>query len=431
MTRSQRQGFLVKGMGALPSRLRLRKGLFKVFLLCVLVLSVPLGNTAAYLALVFGLGAFLLTIDLSRFGDIVRSRFGLALIFGFACFAITQVATAQNTFDLLHCLDLAVVPLTLIVATLAAQSAHSNAIQTISKLALAGLAIAFLVAITEVQVFGRVRAEGVTSSAIYFGGIAVLLGFVALSGWFVPGKKNYWLGFAPLLAIGIAGLSGARAALLVALLLSVVFLVFGFASRQLKLNRALLAGGLALGAIGSTALLFAMVNTQRMLGTFGIIAEVVRTGASSDAATAQRLQFYYGGWRAFLDAPVFGHGWTRRFEAAAPYMSPEMAAMGDGQTQAHLHNDIISFASSGGVFGIFTYFLIVAAPILGVLDSPKDTQYYSRVFGVCVLAVGFFAMGMTDSMFVYEIPKTFYLFATSLIIFYGRDSSGAATPSKP
>src|SRR4029079_17574745 len=104
----------------------------------------------------------------------------------------------------------------------------------------------------------------------------------------------------------------------------------------------------ALGAL--TLYVAAQLHIPRLDSLFATIREVL-SGQSVDDGSAQiRLAMVRTGWRAFLDSPLYGHGWQNLMPAVTRYLPPGQEHLFD--TQPQLHSDLLNFAVAGGALGL-------------------------------------------------------------------------------
>ncbi|RYE76559.1 MAG: hypothetical protein EOP19_24255 [Hyphomicrobiales bacterium] len=128
---------------------------------------------------------------------------------------------------------------------------------------------------------------------------------------------------------------------------------------------------------------------------------------------------------------MFGHGWWRRFAAAIPYMPQAGVDAMAHDNHAHLHNDTLNFASGAGALGILAYLALMAAPIVSAVRSPRTEHWTMRVCAALGLSLGYVAMGLTDTMFVFEIPKSMYCLSAAIIMAFLLDAPPAPRAPKP
>ena len=138
----------------------------------------------------------------------------------------------------------------------------------------------------------------------------------------------------------------------------------------------------------------------------------------TETSSSYRTQMYAGGLRAFWDAPLLGHGWKNQVTSALPYMSEEARAGYAVEGWSYIHNEPLGFALSAGVLGIVAYVCIMVAPLMAWRLRRFDAGTI-RLYLALVLVVGFFVAGMTDVLFMTELPKTILAFGTGAIAVLG------------
>jgi O-antigen ligase len=260
-------------------------------------------------------------------------------------------------------------------------------------LALCGTAGAAVMAIFEVQTTGTNRAGTLVANPIHFADVVLLVSFCALIG-VLSGRHwgRYLFLSVPIIAFIPIVLSGTRGAIVAAVAMFGVMAVVATLTRLLPL-RIVLLGIVALVILAAVVLALGgsgLSGVQRVLID---ISDTFAHGAPTDYSTDLRIQMYLGGFRAFLDAPIFGHG-PFAFAAVANSM-----ADGSFAGTPHLHNDVIDLAASAGILGIAAYGLIVLAPIVEALRMPKSTLRPWTITLTTTLISGFVAMGLTNAMF--------------------------------
>lgn len=380
------------------------------------VISAIMGPAASYLALLSALaGAIMLTP--SGFRAALADWSIRANLFGFGLLAIAFALSAQAMGDLAAVGDFAVMLIAIPAFVLVRGIANVRAGLILACLSWIGAVVTVIAGINDVYVLHLGRAQG-GFSAIYYSDIGVALGFLAALGILVPGPRWRWaLLSGPILGIAAIQLGGTRGALLGACVFGAL-LTTGAFYRWPKQRKFVLAGIISAGALVLSVA--TLVDASRLLQTPQLMWESL-SGQTSDWSLNMRLQFYSGGIRAFLDSPIFGHGWWQRFTAAVPYMSPEAAAMQTVPGVSHLHNDLINFASAAGILGIAACLLFLFGPLVSAFRSTRDSQYTFRVAAVASMSLGFFTFGLSDSVFVFEVGKTFYVLSVIAILGFCRD----------
>jgi O-antigen ligase len=393
--------------------------LTSALLVTSLTLACVAGLVGPYVAIFAVVVSVVAAFDPERLAVALRDWTVRLFFFAFALFAVAFAATMRSPGDLLALFDFAVLLLSVPAYALLTRSAGPGAVRRISWLALAGAAIGLVFGLFEVHVLQVARATGGFSS-IFYSDLGVMLGFLAAGGLFAPGAstRRWLLALGPMLGAAMMYVGGGRGALLVYAALSILFIAVAVIVWRREWKKVVAAISIAVTSLLLPSLVF---DPSRQLGVADLAQEAAEEGVTSDESTNHRLQFYQAGLKAFADAPIAGHGWWRRVTAAIPYMDEAAASYETDFSVAHLHNDLINFGSAAGILGIAAYVMILLAPIAGLLGSPRDGQFAARTFGVLALSVGFLVMGLTDSMFVYGLPKTFFVFVSVILIALCRD----------
>jgi O-antigen ligase len=160
---------------------------------------------------------------------------------------------------------------------------------------------------------------------------------------------------------------------------------------------------------------------SRALTVFGAVGEVLAGRDISsivDVTTRYRLDLYWAGYQAFLQSPIVGHGWARLMSAAYPFLPADKTPY---VSLPQLHNDVVNFAVAAGVIGVGVYLLFLAAPLAGILRSPRDSQFDVRLYGGVVLVVAYIFDGLTDLMLGFEFHTAIYACIAAILIGYCRD----------
>jgi len=272
----------------------------------------------------------------------------------------------------------------------------SNRAQTsllLSILALCGASGAAIMAIFEVQATGTMRAGTMVANPIHFADVSLLTGFIALLGMIaVTSRWKYLFLLAPVAALVAVLLSGTRGALVAAVVMLALAAATG-ALLRLYPRRLVLTVSVGLGMTVSLVLLLNGIQISGLQRIATDTAATLSSGAPTDNSTAIRLQMYLGGLRAFLEAPIFGHG-PLAFTAVADQLAdtPFGAA-------PHLHNDLLDMAASAGILGVGAYLLFLLAPVVEVIRAPESPRKAAIIVLVLTLVAGFFVMGLTNAMF--------------------------------
>jgi O-antigen ligase len=281
----------------------------------------------------------------------------------------------------------------------------------IAVMATIGMALT-LAMVVYMQVSGDPRPRGFNVGPIVMSNAALALAVIATSGAFV--FRNRWSLALPLTlaaAIPVVLISLSRGPLIG--LFSLLLLT------ALTLWRVRFRSHWAYATLGAvTVVTVTVIATafagDRISGLPARLVALLTGGATDDFTTNVRLALYRAGWQAFLDAPMFGHGWARLMSAALPYVDP--AYIEHAKLLPQLHNDVVNFAVAGGAVGVAVYLVIVFTPLVAALRSPGDAYRTARVYGTAGLAVVYVCGGLTDLMFGHEFHTALFVVLNALIL---------------
>ncbi len=386
-----------------------------IILGAILLTPTAFGNLSAYVALIAALVAAPVLLDANGRNAALANPGLRAFFLAFVLITIALAVSSQTISDMGALGDFVVLLLACVVFVLFHGMGAWLTPPRVAGVALAGSALSMAISVYQVAILGDGRSTGLVSSAIFMGNVGVWLGFIAFCGIWLTSSRWRWLFLlGPVFALLASVLSGTRGSLVA---LAGIVLALGMAfiltqSRNRLLATLTIAGGLAAAAIGVL-----LVGTQLGLTTrLGYIGELFTTGETVDASITYRLQYYQAGLSAFAEAPIFGHGWWRRFSAAMPYMSEELIAQGSGASYAHLHNEMLNFATAMGVVGVLAYLLIATAPLFGLRAYFSDPRTFGLAAMGLVLSVGMLIMGLFDAMLIFEMPKAVFCFTTAIVL---------------
>jgi O-antigen ligase len=270
----------------------------------------------------------------------------------------------------------------------------------IGLLALCGVAGASVVAIFEVVSTGTARAGGTVANPIHFADVALLAGALSCAAMVAVQGKRRWLFIAgPVLSLVPVVLSGTRGALVAVGVMMVVAFSGALLLRLISIRTAIIGLVVVLVA-GGVAL---VMGASQLSGVQRVLYDLVSTltvGMPQDGSTSLRLQMYQGGFRAFMESPIFGHGPLSFMTVARE--------LGEFEGFEHLHNDLADFAASAGALGLIAYGLFLVAPIVEVLRAPASWSKPRLLVLVSTLIAGYFTMGLTNAMFGILSLTTYY-----------------------
>lgn len=403
---------------ARQSRLARLDGWARIVILgLTLVLCCAFGLVTPYLLAVVGILLFLKAALARQLGAAYGESTALLFLAGvgilLACYAITMKEASDALLALNFIMLVLYGPIRL---ELSKAAAPGNA-RRVANLAALGVLVALAVALFQLYVIGVPRADNILFGAILLANTAILLGFIALIGTMTAGPYRWAYLLMPGIGLVVAGLTGSRGPMLAVLPLMLVASIF--LAQHFRIKAWIVALSVA-GLVLAGGLLVWLMQS-RALTVFGAIGEVLNGGDISsivDVTTRYRLDLYWAGYQAFLQSPIVGHGWARLMSAAYPFLPIDKTPYVD---LPQLHNDVVNFAVAAGAIGVGVYLLLLAAPLVGILRSPRDGQFSVRLYGGLVLVTAYVFDGLTDLMLGFEFHTAIYACLAAILIGYCRD----------
>lgn len=405
----------------------IRLALLGILLVATLVTPTVGGAIGVYLGLAAALASLVVAFDREYLVQALKDWGVRTFLIAFIVLSSAFLLSAKTADDPMAFVDFLALPLIVPAYALAARHAGPGRIELISRLAALGCVFSLATALYQVHVLGLERAEGQTVS-IFFADISVLLAFLCLLGLSVSHSRwrwAYYAGHAAGFAACMAG--GSRGALLGYAVLYVCFAAYTLLKGQGAMRKRLLM--LLFVPVFSLGLSQVLFNTDRVFSIVSVLGQVASTGkAESDNSATQRLAFWQGGVGAFMQSPIYGNGWWRRYDAAVPFMPKDGRDRTWSDDTSHLHNDVINFASAAGIMGVFAYLLLMSAPIISAWRSAMTPHRPIRLLSASGLSLGYLAFGLTDTMFVFEVPKSMFVLCAAVVMGLMMDpSAGTAT----
>lgn len=401
----------------------LRRALLALLLLTALVTPLVGGAVGVYLGLSAALASLVFAFDRTFLARALADWGVRAILLAFAILCAAFVLSAKTADDPMAFVDFLALPLIVPAYALLARYAEERHVVLVSSLALVGCLVALAVALLQVRWLGMERARGDTVS-IFFADLSAMLAFLTLLGFLAVRSGWRWIfvaGHAAGLAACMAG--GSRGALIGYAACYLCFAGFALLRETVSWPKRLLT--VALIPILSMGLGVALFDVSRASTVVSVVGEVASTGkADSDKSATHRLAFWQGGIGAFLQSPVYGNGWWRRYDAAVPFMPNDGLDRTWSDDTSHLHNDIINFASAAGVMGVLAYLLLMAAPVISAWRSPRTQIRPLRLLAAFGLTAGYLAFGLTDTMFVFEVPKSMFVLLAAVVMAFMLNSPG-------
>ncbi|RYE08368.1 MAG: O-antigen ligase family protein [Hyphomicrobiales bacterium] len=413
----------MSSISATPIRTALATGLTGLIALGLFGVATWYGNFGAYVAMGAALLGLLLVWNGGAYREVLASPGILMQVAAFVLLAIAILAVADSESDRLFVFDFSPMLMAIPAAALFARARVGHGSTFMALVALAGTFAAASVTVYQGFILGAPRVGGWQNSPIHFGDLAVIVGYMSLGGVLLTSlrwRALFLIG--PVLGGFAAVMSGSRSSIIVAIVLAPFALYFLIRHSGWRLRNLLIA--LAIGAaIVGVAAAFSGSRIERMLSAFTVIGETLSGEPVGDSSFRYRLDMYQAGWKAFLDSPIFGHGWRHQMEAAFPYLTPDGQAGYQAEHWGYIHNEALSLGVGMGVLGFIAYVLLMAHPLALLAKAPRDTQTIPRTYLCLTVVIGVFVAGLTDVHFMAELFKTFYCFIPAAICFLCRDAA--------
>lgn len=373
------------------------------------------GNTASYVAFILLVPALVLGTTATTVKLVLRAVWAWALVAGAALMGLS-FALQPGQASLPYAGDFLAFALAPLAALALAPITrrHLNVLR-LSFICLLAALFAAGVGING-MLSGQYRVTAPQLSPIHFADLGIIFGFMALAGTLVAGPRWRFLLLAgPALGVIATIAAETRAALLVAVALAGLYGVVLLWRTKLHITAkfaiplALMAGTLALFYIAY------LVGFTRPWEALEPVFSVLQGQVPDDSSAAYRLDMYQAGLKAFLDAPLVGHGWREQIHAAAPYLSERGAAGFAAEGWAYIHSDALIFAVAAGLPGAVAYILFLSAPILACRSASKERSVLPAFYLGSTMSLGLFVGGLTDGLFTVEVIKTSVLFTAALL----------------
>ncbi len=342
---------------------------------------------------------------------------GKAFIFVFIVQIILAIISAKTINDIFFFLNFLPLLFYIPASAILKNINVKNPIRIFATISLLGTFGALLVGLIAIYIFHNARASYGFVNANDLSGFALLFGFLSLVGMVEhKGKMDFLYLFGPLLAFATILITGSRGAFLA--FIPMLFIAAWFLIPNKFRLPALFA--LLIVVALSIFIMISFFQIDRFVALVEIAKSLVNGESVADSSTNQRLLLFAAGIKAFLQAPIFGHGWGNLMQVVAPFI-PDVPQRNAALSVPQLHNDIINFAVTGGVIGVATYLIILIAPIIAVWRSANDKYKRARKIGIMLLLTCYSMRGLTDLMIGFEYGTTFYVTSLALIIGFLRE----------
>ena len=126
-----------------------------------------------------------------------------------------------------------------------------------------------------------------------------------------------------------------------------------------------------------------------------------------DGSVWLRLDMWSAGLKAFIEAPILGHGIAERFTAIKPYL------INFHFNFTHPHNDIIAGFISSGIFGGIAVFILFTSAVSAAILAPSWS--YIRLCFALINSCSAAITGSVSTVLFNDISSAWLVFSTYLI----------------
>jgi len=389
--------------------------LFWLIFLLIMVAPViaGVGELAPYLFFAIAIPLIIYQLISSKNYSLRPDFIGKILLVVFAIQMILAAISARTPGDILFGLNFLPILLYIPILAILSVTNFKNPVLLFAKLALASSFIALVAALIYFYGFGLSRAGALRVNPLGLAGVAINSGFFALLGFKeTTGTKKYLFLLGPLAALVVISITETRGLFLAFLPMTALAFMLLLQGKW----RIWIGVGGALAVVIAALVGASIFGLGRWQFLTSIPSMLSGGELELDSSLSVRFLLLSSGWQAFLDAPWFGNGWANIINAILIYI-PDGSQRDAILLLAHLHNDLLDFAVTGGVVGIATYLGLIIAPLVAVFRMPKDSLHFARLFSVSILTTSYAFRGLSDLMFGFEANSLYYI--AFLAIFFG------------
>ena len=263
-----------------------------------------------------------------------------------------------------------------------------------------------------------VYRPGLGNNPIHYATLAAMSGCLALIGVISSNSQwRYVFLLGPVFGFSSAVIADSRGPMMGALAMSVVgvlMLTVWLWRERLFRFAVLVSAGIV---VGVTAYLVGSGNA-RVAGILQSGLDIFRfTGGSDDI----RAALYASAIEILRTSPIVGVG-LGQIMVTAEAMFPGLVA---GSGLENLHADWANFAAMAGAMGLLAWLLLLAAPLLLLLDHGAR-QDRPIVLGAIVLTTGQFTLGVSNATFGILPQTVIYAVALGYLLAWTRRRSSGA-----
>lgn len=237
----------------------------------------------------------------------------------------------------------------------------------------------------------RIYRPGMGNNPIHYASLAGMSGCLAMVGVIssqTPWRYLFLLG--PVFGLGCAVIADSRGPMLGALAMSAVgaltLTIWLWRDRLFRI-----AGVISAGVAATSVVYLVGSGNTRVAGIINSGLDIFRiTGGPEDI----RAALYLSALEVLKTSPFVGAG-LGQIMVTAEAMFPNLIV---GTGLENLHADWANFAAIGGTLGLLAWLLLLAAPLLLLMDR-RARQARPVVLGSMLLTTGQFTLGLSNTTF--------------------------------
>ncbi len=245
-----------------------------------------------------------------------------------------------------------------------------------------------ILTLLEQAILGTLRPPLLLGNPFNLSPLLLLPILIASMDRYAPSQGWVWLGLLAICAGGftLGAILYSRSLFMGFFVLLLLRLVFGWLEPGTPRKAVLRTLGV-LAALGLTVL--AVSQDPTASARYSVAVETVANEDSApEWSTGFRLAMLQGGWEAFSERPIWGHGPQNRTSAAFAHMPETFTQI----PLTHLHNDFLTHAVAGGIPAVLLLLALILFPVWvawslqGQAQPTSKTQLWEvSVLTSCIL----------------------------------------------